>query len=348
MTDGDPLNTPSTMRSRVDAYDWDCSPLGPRAQWPAELETVVQQVLDSRFPKAVTWGREFITIYNDAFRPILGDKPEALGRPFGEVWAEVWDQIGPIAQSAMEGQSTFIENFPLVIDRRGTPEQAYFTFCYSPLRLRDGNVAGMLDTVIETTETVETQRKLDIANHELAHRIKNSLAIVQSIASQTLRPHVDPDVLTNFERRLGALANAHGALANQDWSGGSMDALVRSALEAALDLSRVRISGEDVTIGSKTTMSLALLLHELATNALKYGAMSVDGGQVHVAWACDDTHLRFSWHEKDGPPVTAPEHKGFGSRLIRRGLSLAGKCDLDFDPDGLRVEASAPLDDIRH
>ena len=78
---------------------------------------MVQQVLDSRFPKAVTWGREFITIYNDAFRPILGDKPEALGRPFGEVWAEVWDQIGPIAQSAMEGQSTFIENFPLVIDR---------------------------------------------------------------------------------------------------------------------------------------------------------------------------------------------------------------------------------------
>ena len=336
------------MRAKVDAFDWGRSPLGPRTQWPAELETVVQQVLDSRFPKAVTWGREFITIYNHAFRPILGGKPEALGRPFSEIWAEVWDQIGPIAQMAMEGQSTFMENFPLVIDRHGMPEQAYFTFCYSPLRLRDGNVAGMLDTVIETTETVEMQRKLDIANHELAHRIKNSLAIVQSIASQTLRQHVDPDVLTNFQGRLGALANAHRALASQDWSGGSMDALVRSALDVTLDMSRVRIMGDDVAIGSKTTMALALLLHELATNSLKYGAMSLDGGQVHVAWTCDNTHLRFSWHEKDGPPVTVPKHTGFGSRLIRRGLSLAGKCDLDFACEGMRLEASAPLADIQH
>ena len=343
MTDGDPLNTPSTMRARVDAFDWDRSPLGPRTQWPAELETVVQQVLDSRFPKAVTWGREFITIYNDAFRPILGDKPEALGRPFSEIWAEVWE---PIAQSAMEGQSTFVENFPLVIDRRGMPEQAYFTFCYSPLRLRDGNVAGMLDTVIETTETVEAQAKLEIVNQELAHRIKNSLAVVQSIASQTLRQHVDPVVFVDFERRLGALANVHGALAMQDWSGGQMEPLVRSALGVTLDMSRVHIAGDDINIGPKTTMSLALLLHELATNALKYGAMSVDSGQVDVTWKVDNSLLQFIWREKHGPPVTAPSHKGFGSRLIRHGFSTAGECEIVFSREGLRLKASAPLDTI--
>jgi hypothetical protein len=96
--------------------------------WPPELATVVAQVLDLHFPKALCWGPDLITIYNDAFRPILGDKPEALGRPFSEVWAEVWSDIGPIAQRAMEGTSTFIENYPLIIDRGNGPEQAYFTF----------------------------------------------------------------------------------------------------------------------------------------------------------------------------------------------------------------------------
>ncbi|MEB2846669.1 hypothetical protein GAO09_00110 [Rhizobiales bacterium RZME27] len=110
--------------------------------------------LSSSFPQAVIWGPDLITIHNDAFLPILGEKPLAIGRSFADIWSEAWDQIGPIATQAYQGRPTFIEDFPLVINRHGYDEQAYFTFCYSPLRDDKGNIAGMIDTVVETTDTV--------------------------------------------------------------------------------------------------------------------------------------------------------------------------------------------------
>src|SRR6185503_6809392 len=122
---------------KVREFDWGATPLGPSRDWPPELKTVVRQILESRFPAAIVWGPAYTTIYNDAFLPILGDKPEALGRSF--------------AERAYAGEATYISDFPLVIDRYGKPEQAWFTFCYSPLRLSDGTVAGMIDTVVETT-----------------------------------------------------------------------------------------------------------------------------------------------------------------------------------------------------
>ena len=115
------------------------------------------------------WGPELVQFYNDAFRPILGSKPEALGRSFADVWAEAWEEIGPIAERAYAGEATFIQDFPLMIDRTGRMEQAWFTFCYSPLRLANGTVAGMIDTVVETTETVRAQNDLNILSREL-HR----------------------------------------------------------------------------------------------------------------------------------------------------------------------------------
>src|SRR4051794_20675278 len=134
------------MARMVREFDWAATPLGPQASWPLELKTAVNILLESRFPKAIVWGPALVTIYNDAFRPILGDKREALGRSFADVWAEAWDDIGPIAERAFAGEATFVEDFPLVIDRSGRPEQAWFTFCYSPVRLADGTVAGMMDT----------------------------------------------------------------------------------------------------------------------------------------------------------------------------------------------------------
>lgn len=97
-------------------------------------------------------GPDLITIHNDAFVPILGDKASAIGRSFRDVWAEAWSQIGPIAERAYAGESTFIENYPLLIDRHGYGEQTYFTFCYSPLKGDDGKIVGMIDMVVETTE----------------------------------------------------------------------------------------------------------------------------------------------------------------------------------------------------
>ena len=331
------------MRDRVDACDWSVTNLGARNAWSAELASAVQQVLDSHFPMALVWGPGLTTIYNDAFRPILGDKEEALGRSFSDIWSEAWSDIGPIAEKALAGQSTYIENFPLVVDRGNGPEQCYFTFCYSPLRLADGTVCGMMDTVIETTQTMETRQRLHLAGEELVHRLKNSLAMVQAMASQTLRHHAEPGAYRSFEQRLSALSTAHEVLRDQGWETGCLAKAVSESLVPHLPLERTCIEGENVEIGPQTTMSLSMMLHELATNAVKHGSMSVEDGRVDIRWCKAAGRLNLEWREYGGPIVTAPETKGFGSRLLSIGLGSASGSKLHFEPEGLRFEVSAPL-----
>jgi len=158
------------MAARIREFDWLATPLGPVEGWPISLRTSVENMLASRFPKALAWGPELITLHNDAFKPILGEKPLALGRPFSEVWSETWHSLAPIVEDVFEGQATFIEDFPLTINRHGTPEEANFTFCYSPVRDDNGVISGFLDTVIETTRTVENARRIQAANAKLVER----------------------------------------------------------------------------------------------------------------------------------------------------------------------------------
>lgn len=159
------------MAERVRHHDWANTPLGPLEHWPDVLKTTVALCLASSFPQAIVWGPALITLYNDGFIPILGDKPDALGRPFNEIWQEAWPEISPIADAAFAGEATFIENFPLTIERGGAPEQAYFTFCYSPIRDVQGKVVGMLDTVTETTATVVLSQRLAELNASLEQRV---------------------------------------------------------------------------------------------------------------------------------------------------------------------------------
>lgn len=340
------MTSQPTMRMQIAAHDWSATPLGPRENWPDELLNAVQMILDSRFPKCLFWGEQLISIYNDAFRPILGGKPEALGRPLRDVWAEVWDDIAPIAAAAFAGRATFIEDFPLVVDRGGIPEQAYFTFCYSPLRRADGTVIGMLDTVIETTATVETRQALELANQELAHRLKNSLAIVRAIANQTLRSGCEAETLESFEQRLEALDHAHTVLVQQAWSSGSLRHAVEESLRPNAPAGRLALAGDDQEIGSKTSMALSMMLHELATNASKYGAWSNQGGQVAIAWQVEGETFRFTWRESGGPPVIPPQRVEFGSRLIRRGMGGASQGRSDYAQEGLVFTLDMPAGEL--
>ncbi|MCE3248188.1 MAG: domain S-box protein, partial [Geminicoccaceae bacterium] len=155
------------MGALARAHDWAATPLGSPNDWPPSLRTAVGMVLNSRFPAALVWGRGLVTIYNDAFRPILGQKPEALGRSFADVWSEAWAEIGPIAERAFRGEATYVEDFPLVVERNGYPEQAYFTFCYSPVRDEAGEVVGFLDTVIETTKRIRAEAALSASEGRL-------------------------------------------------------------------------------------------------------------------------------------------------------------------------------------
>lgn len=334
------------MAQLVREFDWASTPLGPSDDWPPELKTLVREILDSRFPSAIVWGPGYTTVYNDAFRPILGDKPEALGRSFADIWSEAWHEIGPIAERAYKGEATYIEDFPLVIERFGKPEQAWFTFCYSPLRLRDGTVAGMIDTVVETTSTVRARADLDVVNKELGHRLKNTLALVQAIAEQTLRGVTERSAVDALRDRLRALGHAHDVLLRQSWAAASLDEVVRECLASLDGLEQIAIDGPDIAIASRTSLSLSLILHELTTNAVKYGALSVPDGRVSLSWEVDSGTFRMRWVESGGPEIEPPVKRGFGTRLIGRGLAVAGKVELNYHPAGFEMDLSAPAAEL--
>jgi PAS domain S-box-containing protein len=150
----------SETRRLLGAHDWQSSPLGPPDSWPPELATAVSMVLSSTFPMFLGWGPELVFLYNDAYARILGDKhPSAFGARFQRVWWELWADVGPIAERAMAGQSSYFEDMPLAMERKGYTEQTCFTFSYSPLHDGEGRVMGLFCTCIETTARVEAERR---------------------------------------------------------------------------------------------------------------------------------------------------------------------------------------------
>jgi signal transduction histidine kinase/CheY-like chemotaxis protein len=141
------------------AHDWSQSPLGPVDSWPQSMRAIVGMLLNSKFPMFMAWGPELGFLYNDAYAEILGDKhPSALGRRFQDIWAEIWDDILPSIEQAMQGHASYHENLPLTMNRKGYEEETWFTFSYSPVRDESGEVAGMFCAVTETTEYVLAER----------------------------------------------------------------------------------------------------------------------------------------------------------------------------------------------
>lgn len=325
----------------VRELDWTQTPLGGPDDWPVALKTAVGMILSSAFPALIAWGPELTIIYNDPFRPILGNKPEAMGRPLTESWTEIWDDIKPIADAALEGKATFLEDFALTVDRNGFAEEAYFTFCYSPLRDDEGRIAGFLDTVVETTERVQSERQVRLMNSELHHRMKNLFATVTSIVSQTLRVERPiAEVRPLLLQRLGAIANAQSLLLDQQHG----DLALLQVLEAALSphatgQNRIGIAGpRDIELNEKQSLSLSLAINELVTNAIKYGALSVEGGRVEVEWqGKNGGPFAFHWRESGGPAVRAPARRGFGTTLMERIAphDFGGEGQLSYHPDGV-------------
>ena len=145
----------------MEAHDWSTSPIGHPDTWPQALRTAVGIILHSKHVMFVAWGPELVFLYNDACRPVYGNKhPWALGRPFREVWSEVWEQITPLVDTALGGEATWSENLPLTIERNGYPEECWFTFSYSPLRDDSGEIAGFFCAAVETTDRVLAERRL--------------------------------------------------------------------------------------------------------------------------------------------------------------------------------------------
>jgi PAS domain S-box-containing protein len=193
------------------------------------------------------------------------------------------------------------------------------------------------------------QSQLRLLINELNHRVKNTLATVQSMAAQTLRNEPDPIVaFEKFEARLLGLSRVHDILTRESWHGAELHEVAERALRPFDEAgTRFSIEGPSVRLQPGGALTMALILHELATNALKYGALSNAEGRVILSWTYDpDTRmLDGAWVESGGPPVSQPTRKGFGSRLIERSLrgELKGAAAMDYRPEGLRCLLNARL-----
>jgi two-component sensor histidine kinase len=204
----------------------------------------------------------------------------------------------------------------------------------------------------DTTDRRIAEEQRDLLVNELEHRVKNMLTTVQSIASQSFRAAgVAPEVLRAFDARLIALGNAHGVLTEQHWAAADLHVVVRSALRphGAPGLGRFSIQGPAVEVGPKGAVAFSMAVHELATNAIKYGALSADAGHVDISWSATDDRFHWQWRERGGPPVVTPERTGFGSRMIERALALqlSGEVAIDYAPSGLVCTIDAPLAAMR-
>ena len=214
----------------------------------------------------------------------------------------------------------------------------------SPVRAASGELLYVVRVVQDISERKIAERRQKLLIDELNHRVKNTLATVQSLAAQTARGEPPPAVFRErFEGRLTALSKAHDQLTVRHWENADLRDLLTASLApyAATASNRIVLRGEDIVLRPRAVLTLAMVFHELTTNAAKYGALSVSGGRVEIAWRPVEengrTQLRIEWTESGGPPVAAPGRRGFGSRLIEGSIAaeLGGGGNLTYAATGL-------------
>lgn len=232
---------------------------------------------------------------------------------------------------------------------RGTAK--FWSVSVSPIFGQDGRVERILSVSRDHTALEAAREQQRLLNGELSHRLKNVLTIVQSIANQTLRdPPTLEDAAAAFAARLASLGRATDVLTATSWDASSLHAVIEAGL-AVIDgkRSRVSLDGPAIDLTAQTALALTLAIHELGTNALKYGALSNDDGTVALTWDVDGPdggpEFRLHWRERGGPPVAPPTRKGFGSRMIERSLRsyFRGETALSYPVDGAEFRLRAPL-----
>jgi PAS domain S-box-containing protein len=219
----------------------------------------------------------------------------------------------------------------------------------SPIRLPNGTT-GRLAVSRDITERKEAERQQKLLMDELNHRVKNTLATVQSLIAQTARGARDvSEFRAAVEGRILALSQAHNQLSRRGWLDAELGQLLRSGLEPYFAKGNVVLAGEPLQIPPRVALMVSMAIHELATNAAKYGALSSSAGRIDVAWCAQangaGSRLLLSWLEQNGPPVRRPSHRGFGTQLLDRGIrmELGGSTLIDFAPEGVRCELDIPL-----
>jgi two-component sensor histidine kinase len=319
----------------------------------------LQQILEQApsFMAVLSGPDHVFELTNAAYRHLVGAR-DLIGKPVREAVPEAAEQgfVALLDDVYRTGVAHVGTRQPLTLqtDAGSAPKKVFIDFVYAPIAESDGRVSGIFVEGVDVTQHIRTEAHLRLVNQELKHRVKNTLAVVSAIASQTLRGTSNDAALAAFQARLSAFAKAHDILTSSAWATASVYDVVEGALAPHMTgTGRFSFSGDEITVGSKQALSLALAVHELATNAIKYGALSNDAGRVDISWSqmsmMGEPAFRFAWQESEGPAVSEPTQIGFGSRLIKRVLTddFGGEVTFTYAPSGITCLLIAPMSRIR-
>ncbi|MDB5413858.1 MAG: signal transduction histidine kinase [Rubritepida sp.] len=295
-----------------------------------------------------------ITFFNRAATELAGREPQLGVDQWCVTWRLLWPDGTPMAHddcpmaiALKEGRP--VRGYEAIAER---PDGSRIPFLPYPTPLLDaaGRVVGAVNMLVDITDRKEAETRQKGLIDELNHRVKNTLATVQSLAVHSGKHTSNvEDFLAAFQARVLALAKAHDLLTKRNWTAASLGSLVHDLIAPYRNgEGSVRIEGSPVELSPRAALSLTMVLNELATNAAKYGALSTPGGSLLVAWETaqdSDQTLSLRWFEQDVPNVVAPMRRGFGTTLIARCVEgeLAGKAALAFEPGGLRCRIEVPL-----
>jgi two-component sensor histidine kinase len=336
------------MGRLIRARDWSTSPLGPPETWPQSLKTAVRLILTSRHPMFIWWGPDLIQFYNDAYRETMGPErhPSALGDRGETCWAEIWDIIGPQIALVMRGEgSTWHEDALVPVTRHGHREDVWWTYGYSPIDQDDG-VGGVLVVCQDVTARIVGERRQKLLLDELNHRVKNTLATVLSLAMLSGKSAQSaPEFVAVFTDRIQAMAKTHDLLLQRASGAITVQDVLRAELAPyVVPDGQVEMVCEALELPPNAPINLGLIVHELLTNAAKYGALSTPGGRLHVHCGHDADGGFLTWRETVTQPLAGASRRGFGTRLIDRlARELGGSAKLDLKPTGLEAKVTFGL-----
>jgi PAS domain S-box-containing protein len=305
----------------------------------AGLQTVLNGIGEGFYAVDRDW--RVILFNNEAAQYFHRAPEEVVGRNLWEAFPRARETgLGQLFLKTMQSRETVRSETESVVF--GGRWLAYRLF---PL----GDGIGVVFRDITDRRNAEAQR--DLLVQELEHRIKNTLTMVQSIADQTFRNSgLDPSVQQAFAARLVSLSNVHSVLTERSWDSADLYEIIAASIgpHRTPGKERFAIGGPILRLGPRPAVALSMAVHELCTNATKYGALSTDTGQVEINWSVDHGEFRWVWREKGGPAVAVPKQTGFGSRLIERSLAaqLSAQVRMSYEPGGLVCTIDAPLNAI--
>lgn len=297
-----------------------------------------------------------IIFANDSFLSLTGyDREEVLGKSFNFLLVHAADAeaLARIMNEFEDPSDSGVE----VLYRRKDGSKFWTAVFISPVHSESGDIVQYFASFADVTKHKEDQAKAKLLIDELNHRVKNTLSTVQAIVWQAMRTASDPKVIREaIESRLLALSRSHDLLTRENWESAGLLDIVHDALEPFRIVQgraeRIVLKGENIRFPPKTALALGIVFNELATNAAKYGALSNEAGSILIEWAKksapEGDRLLLQWQEKDGPPVTTPSRRGFGTRVIEGGVTheLEGAVSLDFRPDGLVCTMTIPMPSV--